>query len=117
VKAGKVILSNRKAATDFSDFHEAPDPVDDNAFLLLKTPRQQAAFLHVSGMEWKNMFSFEIYGRQAKLHIRSAFPSFANGASLSFSSLVGCSRARTIDAGVLMQKKVDQPKTNNPGIS
>jgi predicted dehydrogenase len=44
-------------------------PVDDNAFMLLKTPRQEAAFLHVSCTEWKNLFSFEIYGRDAKLHI------------------------------------------------
>ncbi|GIW05808.1 MAG: oxidoreductase [Dehalococcoidia bacterium] len=44
-------------------------PVDDNAFLTLKTARQQVAFLHVSCTEWKNLFSFEIYGRAAKLHI------------------------------------------------
>jgi predicted dehydrogenase len=44
-------------------------PVDDNAFLLLRTIRQQAAFLHVSCTEWKNLFSLEIYGREAKLHI------------------------------------------------
>jgi len=44
-------------------------PVDDNAFLLLRTSRDQAAFLHVSCTEWKNLFSFEIYGKQAKLHI------------------------------------------------
>jgi predicted dehydrogenase len=44
-------------------------PVDDNAFLLLRTARQQTAFLHVSCTEWKNLFSFEIYGRNAKLHI------------------------------------------------
>jgi len=44
-------------------------PVDDNGFMLLKTSRQQAAFLHVSCTEWKNLFSFEVYGRSAKLHI------------------------------------------------
>ncbi len=44
-------------------------PVDDNAFLLLRTPAQQTAFLHVSCTEWKNLFSLEIYGRAAKLHI------------------------------------------------
>ena len=44
-------------------------PVDDNAFLLLRTARQQAASLHVSCTEWKNLFSLEIYGRQAKLHV------------------------------------------------
>jgi predicted dehydrogenase len=44
-------------------------PVDDNAFMLLGTPAGQSAFLHVSCTEWKNLFSFEIYGRDAKLHI------------------------------------------------
>ena len=44
-------------------------PVDDNAFMLLRTPREQAAFLHVSCTEWKNLFSLEIYGRDAKLHV------------------------------------------------
>jgi len=44
-------------------------PVDDNAFLLLRTDGGQTASLHVSCTEWKNLFSFEIYGRQAKLHI------------------------------------------------
>jgi predicted dehydrogenase len=44
-------------------------PVDDNAFMLLQTPQQQTAFLHVSCTEWKNLFSLEIYGRAAKLHI------------------------------------------------
>jgi predicted dehydrogenase len=44
-------------------------PVDDNGFMLLRTPQQQTAFLHVSCTEWKNLFSLEIYGRAAKLHI------------------------------------------------
>ena len=44
-------------------------PVDDNAFLRLTTPGGQVAFLHVSCTEWKNLFSFEIYGRDGKLHI------------------------------------------------
>jgi predicted dehydrogenase len=44
-------------------------PVDDNGFMLLKTAKKQAAFLHVSCTEWKNLFSLEIYGREAKLHL------------------------------------------------
>jgi predicted dehydrogenase len=44
-------------------------PVDDNAFLLLKTAHKQVALLHASCTEWKNTFSFEIYGRDGKLHI------------------------------------------------
>lgn len=44
-------------------------PVDDNGFMLLKTAKGQTAFLHVSCTEWKNLFSLEVYGRNAKLHI------------------------------------------------
>ena len=44
-------------------------PVDDNGFMILKTPKQQVAFLHVSCTEWKNLFSMEIYGRVGKLDI------------------------------------------------
>ncbi len=44
-------------------------PVDDNAFMLLKTAQRQVAFLHASSTEWKNTFSFELYGRAGKLHI------------------------------------------------
>ena len=44
-------------------------PVDDNAFLNLRTARGRTAWLHVSCTEWKNLFSFEIYGRNTKLHI------------------------------------------------
>lgn len=44
-------------------------PVDDNDFLLLKTAKKQVAFLHCSCTEWKNTFSFEIYGKNGKLHV------------------------------------------------
>ncbi len=44
-------------------------PVDDNAFLDLQTAKGQTAWLHVSCTEWKNLFSFEIYCRNTKLHV------------------------------------------------
>jgi predicted dehydrogenase len=44
-------------------------PVEDNGFMLLKTPQRQVAFLHASCTEWKNLFSFEIFGRKGKLEI------------------------------------------------
>ncbi len=44
-------------------------PVDDNAFLSLRTEGGQTAWLHASCTEWKNMFSFEIYGRDGKLQV------------------------------------------------
>ena len=43
-------------------------PVDDNAFLSLRNAAGQTAWLHASCTEWKNLFSLEIYGRNAKLH-------------------------------------------------
>ncbi len=43
--------------------------VDDNAFMHLETPKKQVAWLQVSCSEWKNLFSFEIYGKTGKLHI------------------------------------------------
>ena len=44
-------------------------PVEDNAFLLLESTEGQTAFLHASWTEWKNIFSFEIYGKYGKLEI------------------------------------------------
>lgn len=43
-------------------------PVEDNAFLNLRNPQGNTAWLHASCTEWKNMFSLEIYCRDAKLH-------------------------------------------------
>jgi predicted dehydrogenase len=45
-------------------------PVDDNAFLSLRTAADQTAWLHVSCTEWKNLFSLEIYGRDGKVDIQ-----------------------------------------------
>ena len=52
------------AATYFWDM-----AVDDNAFLNLRTAGGETAWLQVSCTEWKNLFSFEIYGRTGKLHV------------------------------------------------
>jgi predicted dehydrogenase len=44
-------------------------PADDNCFLALRTADGRIAWLHASWTEWKNIFSFEIYGRDGKLAI------------------------------------------------
>lgn len=62
-------LGNFNEVTGFAHTYYWQMPVDDNAFMTLKTPSRQVAFLHVSCTEWKNLFSLEIYGKQAKLHI------------------------------------------------
>ena len=52
------------AVTSFWDM-----PVDDNAFLSLRTAAAQTAWLHVSCTEWKNLFSLELYGRDGKVAV------------------------------------------------
>jgi predicted dehydrogenase len=44
-------------------------PVEDNGFLLLKTAEDRVAWLHVSCTEWKNLFCFEVFGRNGKLQV------------------------------------------------
>jgi predicted dehydrogenase len=43
--------------------------VEDNGFAMLRTATGQIAWLQASCTEWKNMFSFEVYGRDGKLQI------------------------------------------------
>jgi predicted dehydrogenase len=44
-------------------------PVEDNGFVFARTRSGQVAWLHASCTEWKNLFSFEIFGRDGKLQI------------------------------------------------
>ena len=44
-------------------------PADDNCFMALRSHAGQMAWLHASWTEWKNTFSFEIFGRDGKLVI------------------------------------------------
>lgn len=62
-------LGDFNEVTGFAHTYYWQMPVDDNAFMMLKTPSRQVAFLHVSCTEWKNLFSLEIYGKQAELHV------------------------------------------------
>ena len=44
-------------------------PAEDNAFALLLTPKQQVAVLHSSLTEWKNLFSFEVFGKDGYVRV------------------------------------------------
>ena len=39
-------------------------PLEDNAFVLLRWARGQVASLHSSLTQWRNLFSFEVFGRE-----------------------------------------------------
>lgn len=46
-----------------------PAKVDDNCFLALRADGGRMAWLHASWTEWKNLFHFEITGRDGKLTV------------------------------------------------
>jgi predicted dehydrogenase len=43
--------------------------VEDNAFLALSTARGAKSWLHASWTEWKNLFSFEVFFKTAKVEV------------------------------------------------
>jgi predicted dehydrogenase len=44
-------------------------PLEDNGFALLQTADGQLAMLHSSWTQWKNRFSFEVFGRDGYLNV------------------------------------------------
>lgn len=44
-------------------------PLEDNGFALLRTAQGQIAMLHSSWTQWKNLFRFEIFGREGYLQV------------------------------------------------
>lgn len=51
-------------------------PLEDNGFTLLQTKKGQTAFLHASWTQWKNLFSFEVFGRDGYLAIEGLGKSY-----------------------------------------
>lgn len=51
-------------------------PLDDNGFAILRTKKKQTAFLHASWTQWKNIFSFEIFGKDGFLAIDGLVKSY-----------------------------------------
>lgn len=44
-------------------------PIEDNAFAILKSDKGHICSMHVSWTEWKNLFSLEVFGKNAYLKI------------------------------------------------
>ena len=49
---------------------------EDNCFMILKNKKNKLAFLHSSCTEWKNKFTFEIFGKKGKLEINGLGKSY-----------------------------------------
>jgi predicted dehydrogenase len=62
-------LGDLTLAYGFTPTYFWPAQVEDNCFLALTSGKQQMAWLHASWTEWKNLFAFEIMGRDGKLTI------------------------------------------------
>lgn len=69
IDLSRMFLGEFSEASGYTPTYFWDMPVDDNAFMLLKTASGQAAWLHATWTEWKNCFSFEIYARHAKIQI------------------------------------------------
>jgi predicted dehydrogenase len=69
-------------------------PVDDNAFLLLRTAEKKVAFMHCSCSEWKNLFSFEVFGRDGKLESAGTGRQLRRGATHPLPHAAGDGAAR-----------------------
>jgi predicted dehydrogenase len=69
IDLSRMFLGNFSKVEGFAKNYFWDMPVDDNAFLTLTTEKGQTAFLQASCTEWKNLFSFEIYGKYGKLDI------------------------------------------------
>lgn len=52
----------REVAAFTANFFWRTEPLEDNAFVLLRTKDGKIASIHSSLTQWKNMFSFEVFG-------------------------------------------------------
>jgi predicted dehydrogenase len=69
IDLARLFLGDFASVEGFAHTYFWDMPVDDNAFLVLRTADRRAAFLHASCTEWKNLFSMEVYGRKGKLDL------------------------------------------------
>ncbi len=51
-------------------------PLEDNGFAILRTAKKQTAFLHASWTQWKNIFSFEVFGKDGYISIDGLVKSY-----------------------------------------
>jgi predicted dehydrogenase len=69
IDLSRMVLGNFTHVSGYACNYYWDMPVDDNAFLNLRTEDGKTAFLQVSCTEWKNTFNFEIYGKIGKLEV------------------------------------------------
>ena len=63
IDLAKWLLGDFAEVTGYAETHFWDSPVEDNAYGLFRTTTGQIASLHASWTQWKNLFSFEVFGR------------------------------------------------------
>lgn len=63
IDLAKWLLGDFAEVTGYAETHFWDAPVEDNAYGLFRTATGQIASLHASWTQWKNLFSFEVFGR------------------------------------------------------
>ena len=63
IDLAKWLLGDFAEVTGYVETHFWDAPVEDNAYGLFRTATGQIASLHASWTQWKNLFSFEVFGR------------------------------------------------------
>ena len=63
IDLAKWLLGDFAEVTGYAETHFWDSPVEDNAYGLFRTATGQIASLHASWTQWKNLFSFEVFGR------------------------------------------------------
>ena len=57
-------------------------PLEDNAFVLLRTEKGQVASIHVSWTQWKNLFCFELFGKDGYIVVEGLGGSYGTERSI-----------------------------------
>lgn len=59
----------REVAALTANYFWKTEPLEDNAFVFLRTEDGRIASIHSSLTQWKNMFSFEIFGSEGYIYV------------------------------------------------
>jgi predicted dehydrogenase len=69
IDLSRIFMGNFSSAIGYTKTFFWDMEVEDNCFALLKNEKGQIASLHASWTQWKNLFSFEIFGKIGQLNI------------------------------------------------
>ena len=82
IDLAKWLLGDFAEVTGYVETHFWDSPVEDNAYGLFRTDTGQIASLHASWTQWKNLFSFEVFGRDGYVSVEGLGGSYGPGRAI-----------------------------------